>query len=380
MEQRWGSIPPIPRNSELSGVGGLALNGSAESAMQKIAVASSVRLLAAILEMLPLHVFTGEGEDKRRINTPRWLDDLGGSGYGTEDWVVQGMWSVGLRGNLIGRTLERDSTSGKPRQIEMYHPDAVSVRRDADGRPEWRHNGVIVPREDIFHRRVFPVPGYILGPSPIAQHALTVSLGAAAEQFGAKFFLDGGHPTAMLKNTEKTLSASEAKTVKDRFLAVVRGSREPLVLGNDWDYKQLQVSPTDSQFLETFGYSNTECARIFGPGMPEMLGYETGNAMTYQNTEQRALDLLTFTVDPWLTRFERMLSSLLPNPQYAKFERKALVRTDMLTRFRVHEIALRNKFEVVNEVRSIEDLPPVSWGDEPSATTSNPPVPVKLED
>jgi HK97 family phage portal protein len=133
--------------------------------------------------------------------------------------------------------------------------------------------------------------------------------------------------------------------------AALRGNREPIVLGADWDYKQIQISPSDSQFLDTGRYTSAECARIYGPGMPEILGYETGGSMTYANIEQRALDLLTFTLDPWLVRMERLLSALLPNPQYVKFERKALLRTDMLTRFQAHQIALHNQFETVNEVR-----------------------------
>ena len=55
-------------------------------------------------------------------------------------------------------------------------------------------------------------------------------------------------------------------------------------------------------------------------------------------------------------------------------------RTDALTRFKVHEIALRNQIEVVNEVRELEDLPPVEWGAEPQqAAPSAPPVPVSME-
>ncbi len=379
-ERRWGSEPPIPRNSELGRIQTRTVDvSSAEGAMQSIAVDASISLLSAIVEMLPFHVYTGTGKDKRRIQTPRWLDDLGGDGHGLEDWFVRGQYSWGLRGNIIGKTLERDSTTGKPRQIEMYNPDEVTVRRVEGGAVEWRWRGNVVPTADIFHRRIFPIPGYILGASPIARHALTLGLGRSAEQFGAQFFMDGGHPTAMLKNKEKKLSPEQANTAKKRFLAVIRGNREPLVLGSDWEYQALQVSPNDSQFLSTFDYTDAQTARIFGPGMPEMLGYKTGTGMTYQNIEQRAIDLLTFTADPWLRRFERMISSLLPNPQYGKFERKAFVRTDLLTRFKAHEIALRNEFEVVNEVRELEDLEPVEWGDVPTKTKTAPPIPVQME-
>lgn len=375
----FGDGHPIPPNSER---GRLSIRrvdlSTAEAGMQKIAVASSVRLIASAMTMLPLYVYSGEGEAKRRISTPRWLDDLGADGQGLEDWMWRGVYSWGLRGNIVGTVTERDTVTGKPRGVDMHHPDDVSVAPSKDG-PVWRFRGKEIPRDLVFHRRIFPVPGCIMGASPIAQHALTIGTGIAAEQFGAQFFLDGGHPTALFQNTKKALDPAATKKVKDRFLAITRGNREPLVLGADWEYKALSVNPNDSQFLETNKYSSAESARIYGPGMPEMLGYETGGSMTYANIEQRSLDLLTFTLDPWFVRMEKMLSWLLPAPQYVKLERKALLRTDVLTRFRVHEIAVRNELETVNEIRLIEDLPPVAWGDERPTAKTAAPVPVQME-
>ena len=68
---------------------------------------------------------------------------------------------------------------------------------------------------------------------------------------------------------------------------------------------------------------------------------------------------LTFTLDPWLVRLERMVLDLLPDGIYAKFNRGALLRTDLLTRYQAHEIALRNRFESADEVRDLEDRGPM---------------------
>lgn len=137
------------------------------------------------------------------------------------------------------------------------------------------------------------------------------------------------------------------------------------MLGNGWKYQTIQISPNESQFLETNNYTAAECCRIFGPGFAEIFGYETGGSLTYSNIEQRSLDLLTYAVDPWLVRIERALSELLAPGQKVKFNRSALVRTDLLTRYRAHAIALQNRFAVVNEVRDLEDEGPVPWGDKP---------------
>jgi HK97 family phage portal protein len=377
----WGTPPTIPPNSQrgLYSMRRVDLS-TAESAMQKIAVSASVNLLCSVASMLPLQTFTGEGESKRQITTPKWLLDIGGDGHGTPDWIWQGVYSWGLRGNLTGIIAERDPMTGKARQIVMQHPDDVVVRRDQKTeRPVWRIGGKEIAADRIFHRRIYPVPGCIQGASPIAQHALTIASGIAAEQFGAQFFLDGGHPTALFQNTDAKIDPTAAALIKQRIMAVMRGNREPLVVGKDWTYKPIQIAPNESQFLELGKYTNAECARIYGPGMPEMLGYETGDTMTYSNRESRAIDLLTFTLDPWLIRMERLITDLLPQPQYVKFQRKALLQTDLLTRFKVHEISLRNEIETVNEVRTDEDLPPVEWGDERPTAKTTPALPVQME-
>jgi hypothetical protein len=55
------------------------------------------------------------------------------------------------------------------------------------------------------------------------------------------------------------------------------------------------VPEEESQFLATQGYTEAQCARIFGPGFAEVLGYESGGSMTYANVESRASHLLVYS-------------------------------------------------------------------------------------
>ena len=372
--------PDIPPNSAVGVWGGTTQVdvSSPESALRKVAIWASVNLIAGLGSELPVDNFTGQGEDRRPMPLPVFFTDPDGSGQGFEDWAYQLLYSWLYRGNAYGYVAERDSNR-RPTMIQLQHPDRVSSRRDTDGNVQWLFNGRPVEADKVWHRRVFPIPGHRIGLSPIALHALTIGQGLAASQFGLSTFLDGAHPSAILQQEDASIvDQAKAKVVKARFLEALRGRREPVVLGKGWKYTPIQLTPEDSQFLDTQRYTAAECARIFGPGMPEVLGYETGGSMTYANVEQRSIDLLKFTLNRWFTRLERVLSrDVLPKPQYIKLNRGALLATDLLTRYRAHEIALRNKFEVVNEVRDLEDLPPVPWGDEPP--TSVAPDPLRLE-
>ncbi|MGV9536569.1 phage portal protein [Streptosporangium sandarakinum] len=362
MERRsaWSTEPPIPPNSAVGASYSRVDLSMAEASLQKVAIWASVTLLAGTAAMLPLDIYSGEGADRRERPKPRWLSDPAGDSNGLEDWIWQLMYSWLLRGNAYALVGERDARLGTATQLVLQHPDEVSVWLDAeDGRPRYRIQGRETEQGQVWHRRVYPVPGRVKGMSPIAHQALTIGVGIAALRFGEQWFSEGAHPTGIL-SSDKQLDQGQAATAKARFIAAIQGRREPVVLGQGWQYKAIQLNPNESQFLETNNFTAAECCRIYGPGLAEILGYETGGAMTYQNIEQRNLQLLIYALDPWLTRLERVLTELLPRPQYVKVNRGALLRTDILTRYRAHEIAIRNHFQTPDEARALEDRPPLT--------------------
>lgn len=376
-ERAWGVVPPIPPNSMAGvGVGSYShLNLSRmETSLQKVAIWSCVLLVRTIAEILPMQCFIGQGNDKREVDVPKYLQDLEGAGYGTQDWCSQFVYAGMLRGNDVGIVTSR-ADNGGPTQIILQHPDQVSVRRiEQTGAPEWRVQGKVIPTSDIWHHRVNPVPGEILGLSPIAVHALTVGVGLAALQFGAQWFEDGAHPSGVL-TYDKDINNAQAETAKQRFVNALRGKREPVVLGHGWTFNAIQINPEESQFLETNNYTGAECCRIFGPAFAEVFGYETGGTLTYANIEQRSLDLLTYAADPWLVRLERVLSALCSAQRYVRFNRKALVKSDLLTRYQAYQIALAGQFMTPNEVREKEDMtPPLPGGNK----VVKPPTPAQI--
>lgn len=349
--------------------GGAGMGGSfasvdlrrAESSLQKVAVWSSVDLIAGLASQLPLHEYR-EGPDGTsvRINSDvAILDDPEGRGYGVGDWVYQYLTSKLLRGNVYGRELGMSSDTGRPDQIVLYHPDDVIGSQDRyTGAIRWRVEGRDLPAGvPMWHRRSYPLPGQLLGQSPIARHVGSITQGIASTRFGVQFFTDGAHPSSMLTNDQVEIDQPKALEVKARYMSTVYGTREPLVLGRGWVHKPLSVLPNESQFLETQKFTGAECCRIFGPCLAEMLGYETGGSMTYQTIEQRSIDLLKFVLNRWLVDVEQTLSKYLPRKRYAQFNRAAILQTDLLSRYRAHNMAVAGHWMAPSEVRKIEDLP-----------------------
>jgi HK97 family phage portal protein len=356
--------PPIPPNSQVQSLNYAHIDLSrTESSLQKIAVWACVNLVATIAETLELHYYP---RPRERSDLPAWLADIGGDGYGTPDWCWSYIYSAMLRGNVYGTIAQQYPRSGLPRQVVLQHPDSVQPFVGQDGAVEWRFGGQTVPSDQVWHKRLHTAPGQVVGLSPIALQALTIRTGISAMQFGAQWFTDGAHPSGVL-TSETALDQKKADTAKQRFMAAIHGRREPAVLGAGWKYQPIQISPNESQFLETNNYTSTECCRIFGPGFAEIFGYETGGSLTYANIEQRSIDLLTYAVDPWLVRLERSLSALLPTrASKVTFDRSGLLRTDTLTRVKAQAIELQNRIKNVNQVRDENNQGPVPWGDEPN--------------
>lgn len=344
---------------------------TAAQSVQRVAVFASANFIASTNSQLPIDLFRGDSSRKKELAKSPLLNDPGGDGYGFADWAWNVLYRALIQGNAVGVIAERDAL-GYPTMIQLKELSKVQTGYDDNGRPEWKIDGKEVPADRIFHFRAFPQEGQIFGLSPIGLHMRTVGIGLAAEEFGSRFFTDGAHPTAIL-SSEAKLDPTQAAIVKSRFMAAMRGNREPVVLPADIKYQAIQINPAESQFLETQKYSAAECARIFGPGVAEMLGYETGNALTYANVEARSLHVLIYTLNSWLRRLESALSSnrMTPRGQYVRFNRNALLQATTLDRYKAYELALKNQWQTVNEVRELEDMPPVDWG-----STPNEPAPI----
>lgn len=346
---------------------------SAATPSQVVAYAAAVNLLSTVVASLPVDVYTGRGRNQRPAPRPQLLEDPSGEGYGMEDWLKQWMNSACFTGNVMLRVVQRDGNRN-PLIVDVLNVADVTVRNENGGRV-WYVNNKRIDRGDLIHYRRWPAPGKLIGQSPIERHASAFGLAIAAERFGQQWFAEGAHPSQVL-TTDQPIDASTAAAMKSRMLDSINGSRGPAVLGSGMKLEQFQVAPEESQFLETQQFTAAQVCRILGPGLAEILGYKTGDSMTYKNREQLALDLLSYSLDPWLVDLEKQLSRMMNQAgtpamsgRWVRFDRTALLRTDLLTRFQAHRIALgpMEPWETVNEVRDTEGQPPVFWGDDKPA-------------
>lgn len=337
---------------------------SSDSALQDVAYHAGVHLVASLASELPLDIFAGEGPGARKLPIPGYLEDPSGDGYGREDFTYKLVASWLTSGNVMGNVLDRRQEFIT--QLDLFHPDLPRPHIDPEtGRVTWQVRGEDVP--NMLHRRAYPYPGYVLGMSPVALHATSIGLSLTTTRFGKAWFDEGAVPSTVLHNEERNISPAQAKSVKERFMAAMFGSREPLVLDRGWKLDQVQIAPEESQFLETQGFSRAECARIIGPGVAELLGYETGGNLTYSNRLDRIADFSTLTLDQWLKRVERIYKLFLPPGQIPKIDTDALLDTLKKDRYQTYQLATGGvPWMKPSEVRPEEGLPPAPELDTPA--------------
>jgi len=273
-----------------------------------------------------------------------------------------------LRGNAFGIIAARDGRTMRPSQIELQHPDEMKVRRlqratadQAAGEYEYRLRGQVVDPATVWHDAIYRMPGSRIGMSVIRYASMATRTGQAAERFGLDYFDGGGHPTAVLtnKNTNK-INQEQAQKVKDTFMAALHGSREPVVMGGGWSYQSVQISPEESQFLNTQAVSGEKICRFFGM-KPQHLGIApSGSSLTYANLEDNLADFLTFPMTPWIVEWEEVLSDLTPVGQYVKCDTSPLLRTKFLERMQAYHMMIGSRAFTQDEIRSMEDFPPLT--------------------
>lgn len=331
---------------------------SQERALRLAPVYSAVRHLCDQISTLPVHAYRKSGDQREGLKSlPKLLQFMDEDGT-LVDWVSQAVASLALRGNAIGIITNRDGF-GFPTGVQWRPRDEFFVDDNHPGRPQWYWNGRKVDREEIAHIPWLTVPGVTLGLSPLEAAALTVESGLKAQEYGNDWFAAGGVPPGTFKNVAKTVDQTEASVIKGRLVQAIK-SRQPIVYGSDWDFTAISVSPEQAQFVQSQQLTANQIAAIYGID-PEEVGGVPANSLTYNNEEHRQTKRIA-NIRPWLVRFEAGVSKLLPERQYVKFNADAVVRSDLKSRHSVYEIDRNIGLMSIDELRALEDLPPLPDG------------------
>jgi HK97 family phage portal protein len=337
---------------------------STDSAQRVAAVFGCGRIISDVVATMPWDVVRVMGSRRVEVDSSFLKSPDGGSAVA---WKRRITHSLVLRGNAYGLVVETTVDGRYPVKIVPVHPDHVSWR-DVPGAGHKPFIGMVRhdvwPLGNLWHLPAYEVAGSPVGMNPIEYAASTIGTALGAQDFAEDFFEADAHPTALLK-TKNNVTKDQAADIKTAAKRAVQ-DRDLLVLSGDLEWQAMQVTPTDSQFLDTQRFTAQQiCGAIFGVP-PEMLGFSTsGQALTYANATDRDLQFLKYGLNPWLVRIEDAMSRLLPDSQTVKFNAGGLLRTDMKSRFEAYNVAADVQVKTgqplltTDEMRLYEDLAPL---------------------
>lgn len=338
-----------------------------DKALALPALYAATKILSDNTASLPVNVYTKHPDGRRTPYTgPSLFDNP--SVIGTPyDWLFACMSSLTLHGNAWGLITGRDGF-GYPTGIEWIPPEYVIVEQDdaqpfnplaakvyAYGRPmKW-----FGPDSEVFHLTGYALPNRIEGLSPLRAFALTILAGHEAQRYGTDWYAAGGFPPGTFQNSELEVDAQQAAVIRQMLVTSLR-RREPLVYGRDWDYTPVTVPPSEAQFIDAMQLNATHIASIFDLP-PNRVGGKSGDSLTYSTVEQNQLQVIE-ALRPWLVRLEYGFATLLPSRRVVAFNTDALLKTDLKTRTEIYQIQRNIGLRTTDELRELEDLPPLPAG------------------
>lgn len=363
----------IPSNGSLSTFSSAGVPVDDSSVLSMLAVTACVRILSETLSGLPFDAVKAEGSVRRPIEpAPQIIaDPFGGAkaidGYGLTRKIGlnQIMVSLLLRGNAFLNIAATDR-DGFPTLLQVLSPDAVTVDVDKEtGRRVYMVNREPFPANRMVHLVGLSLPGQPVGVSLLQYAKRTIGLGIAAEEFGSMFFGSGAHMSGVI-TVPGDLNADKARQLKENFESKHGGMRHAHsvgVLTGGAEWKPISVHPEDAQFIETRKLQNLDIAMLFGVP-PHMLGQVDRTTSWGSGIEEQTLGFLKFTLQGWVQRIEDAFTAMLPPDQKAHLSLDGLLRADTTTRYSAYQAARTAAFMTPNEIRALENLPPIEGGDD----------------
>jgi len=370
-EKAWNrSLWNLAGSQSLSGE-----NVTEDSALTYAAVWNAVELISSTIAALPLNLMQGN-EKQARIADDYRLHN-----------VMHTQWNPLLsakKGRQIqisniltwGNSYDEIIRNGYGEVIQMWPiaPRRVSPYIDGgeifyeimmDGKPN-----ITLPKSKILHL-IGPSDDGFVGMSRIAMARKSLGLGMAMETFGSNYFGRGTHPSSVIsyKNEIKDIKTAR-EAIKEVYSGLGKSHDLMMLPDAGMEIKNLSMPMEDSQFLEGRQFSVQEVARWFNLP-PHKLKDLTRSS--FNNIESEDASFLRDRILPDLVELEQsydiqLLTDVERNRSgrgklYFKHNVKGLLRADTAARTAFYQAMLDRGVFSINDVRDLEDMPPVKGGD-----------------
>ncbi len=344
-----------------------------DSALGLPILQNCVTLLAESVGQLPLELYRRQDKGQREsaINHPLYdVLRYQPNGFQTPfEYRESLQLAAGLRGN--GFSFIDRSEDGNVKALWPLHNDKVQVLKGGDLLPYYRVGGSEpVPMRMIHHVRWHSTNHY-QGVSPLELHAEAIGLAQAVRQYTGKSFSNGVAVSGVIERPR------EAPPIKDQGsidkivdqwgqkFGGMDNAKKVALLQEGMTFKPVSMNNVDAEIIAMLKATGTDIARIYKIPLPMVNDLEKSN---YNTLEQLLIQFTVFGLLPWVKRHEQamMRDFLLPSDRrdyFIEFNLSGLLRGDQKSRYEAYAIGRQWGWLSVNDIRRLENMPPVSGGD-----------------
>jgi len=342
-------------------------NVNSETVFKVNAIFSAVSLISDTISTLPVDSYIRRDGARFAFRPrPAWvqqpdIDTTKEAFYGS--LIV----SLLLDGNGFVRVF-RDR-QGKVVNMTVLNPIKVQIRKDKVGSVVYINEDESKPlsKLECIHIPDVVRPGEIRGISRVTALKDNFGLAIALESYAARFFGQGATTSGIIE-FPGNLTPDQAKNLVDGFDARHKGFRKSHktgVLSGGAKFVQTTMENDRAQFIDSRRMAVEDVARAFNIP-PHLLGLPGTN--TYSSVEQNNIAFVTHTLRPIVQKLESAFTPLMAAEPggataFVKFTLDGLLRGDANSRFSAYSTGLQAGYLTINDIRRLEDLPPVVGGE-----------------
>lgn len=344
------------------------------TALRVPTVLACCRVLAEDIAGLPLKLLEEMPDGSKRIAKSHPLHRV--LFRQPNPWMTSFEWRESSMYHALlakGAFSVKNVVNGKVEELYPLLPGNVTIKQSRgmdvtyevnDGRGE----PMVFPQSQIFHLRGPSWDG-LNGLEMISQARDAIGLSIATEESQARLHANGVRPGGLL-SLEGELKPETAKRLRAQIEEIHKGVEKAgklLVVDKGAKFTPFTMTGVDAQTIEARKFQVEEIARVFRV-FPLAIGY-SDKSSTYASTEAFLQAHVTFSLRPWIERWEQAIWRDLINDNtrldlYPKFFVQGLLRGDHAARAAYFTAALGTSsspgWMSPNDVRRLEDQDPSS--------------------
>ncbi|HCG0474491.1 TPA: phage portal protein [Pseudomonas aeruginosa] len=347
-------------------------NVTVDKALQLSTVWACVRLLSESVSTLPLKLYRrlpdGSREQAKDHPLFRLLCRTPNAEITPQRFMLMVVASICLRGNAF---VEKKMIGTRVVALVPLLPQYMRVKREDSGRLKYTYteNGVerVIPENNLMHIRGFGLDG-VCGMLPVTMGREIFGSAMSAEEAAAKVFAQGMQASGILSG-DTTLTPKQREDLRASLTAFMgsQNAGKIMVAEAGLKYQGITMSPEAAQMLESRSFNVEEMCRWFRVP-PFMVGHMDKQSSWASSVEAQNLHFLTNSLRPLLVNIEQEITRCLigeadADEFFAEFAVEGLLRADSTARAAWYNTALQNGWMSRNEVRRLENLPPIEGGD-----------------